>query len=293
VPEPLLVLANRYAGALARRRGSSPLEEYGRAAGIEVEIVPTRNAAELQEILREQVAGRRDRVAVAGGDGTIHAAVQVLAKTDVALGILPLGTANNFATALRLPIDLPSAFRVIAEGEALAVSLGEADGEYFTEAAGVGLFADALALCGSGTTTKSLLRTLAAVGRLWIRHRPHQIELVLDGEERVEEAVMVTVANSFRLGLAIAIAPTARLTDTELDVVVLGALTRGELIPYFRAIRAQSHTMLPKVRHYRAREVTIRSDRTLNVHVDDRVHCRTPVTLHIVPEALRVFVDRL
>jgi diacylglycerol kinase (ATP) len=295
----LLIFANRYAGALSRGPQDRSLAQYAWEAGIEPEIVRTRHARHLQQLLRERVVGSVAKVAVAGGDGTIHAAVQVLAGTGVALGILPQGTANNFATALRLPMDLPSAFRVIAHGEAGDVDLGEcvcvppAQSEYFTEAAGVGLFADALTLSGSGRPTKSLLRTLAAVARLWLTNRRYRISIAVDGAQRTEEALMVTVANSFRLGAAIPIAPSARLTDGLLDVVILGPLTRAEMISYYKAIRAQSHTQLPKVQALKAREVRISARRPLGVHVDDRVRRRTPVTLRVASAALRVMVDRV
>jgi diacylglycerol kinase (ATP) len=291
--EPIQLYANRYAGGLARRGAPAPLVEYAHAAGLEPEVIPTRNARELQQLLRERAVGKVRKVAVAGGDGTIHAAVQVLAQTDVALGILPQGTANNFATALRLPLDLPSAFRVIAEGEARPVSLGDAEGEFFTEAAGVGLFADALAHYGGGRRTKSLARSLATVIRIWLTHTPQPLSLDVDGEHRREEAVMVTVANSFRLGLALPIAPSARVTDDHLDIVILGPLTRAEMVTYYRSIRSQTHTRLPKVQHLTGKEVTIHSRRPLNVHVDDHVRRRTPITIRLVPRALQVLVDRL
>jgi diacylglycerol kinase (ATP) len=289
----LLIFANRYAGGLSRGGQDTPLLEYARAAGFEPELARTRSALELRVQLRERVVGKLSRIAVAGGDGTIHAAAQELAHTDVVLGILPQGTANNFATALRLPMDLPSAFRVLAEGEAQAVSLGDAGGEYFTEAAGVGLFADALVLNRSGRRTKSLLRSLFTAFRLWITNRPHRLTLMVDGERHTEEAVMVTVANSFRLGMGVPIAPDARVTDEHLDVVVLGALTRAEMIAYYKAIRAQSHTELPKVQTLKGREIQLHSIHPLTVHVDDQAHKRTPITIRVVPRALKVMVDRL
>jgi diacylglycerol kinase (ATP) len=291
--EKLLVFANRYARALSRSQQDDPLAQYAREAGLEPEIIRTQNAAHLRQLLTERVVGKVGKVALAGGDGTIHTAVQVLARSGVVLGVLPQGTANNFATALRLPMDLPSAFRVLAEGEERDVDLGEAQGEFFTEAAGVGLFAEALTLSGSGGRTKSLLRTVIAVARLWLAPRSYRLSIELDGERRTEEALMVTVANSFRLGYAIPIAPTARVTDGLLDVVILGPLTRAEMISYYKAIRAQSHTHLPKVELYKAREVRISARRALGVHVDDRVRRRTPITLQVAPAALKVMVDRL
>ena len=104
---------------------------------------------------------------------------------------------------------------------------------------------------------------------------------------------MVTVANSFRIGFAMPIAPTARLTDDYLDVVILGPLTRGEMLSYLKAIRAQSHTQLPKVHVLKGKQIRISSHRSLHVHVDDKANRRTPITIGVVPEALRVMVDRL
>ncbi|HEU4753307.1 MAG TPA: diacylglycerol kinase family protein, partial [Armatimonadota bacterium] len=232
----LLILANRRAGSLARAPGETPLEQFAREAGFEPRVLYTRSAAQLRRILREEVVGRRGRVAVAGGDGTIHSAVQELARTDVALGVLPQGTANNFATALRLPRDLPSAFRVIAEGEERTVSLGLAGAEYFTEAAGAGIFADVLALTSGRHGPLNALRALGVALQTMLAGRFYRFSLEVDGERRVENALSITVANSFSVGYNLPIAPCATLTDRVLDVVIIGALSRSELLPYFRAV---------------------------------------------------------
>lgn len=287
----LVVFANKYAGTLARIQGESPLERFAREAGFEPEVIYTRSSTQLQRRLREMVAAKVDRVAVAGGDGTIHAAVQVLAKTDTVLGILPQGTANNFATALRLPMDLPGAFRTIAEGEVLAADLGDANGEYFTEGAGVGMFADALAVAGCGRT-KSLLRTLKTMVQLLITNRQYRLTLVVDGVPYTEEVLNIVAANSFCIGYNFPIAPNAVLTDAQLDIVVIKALSRREWLPYLKAIRAQAHLALPKVAEFKAKELEIRSRRSIAAHVDDRAWRRTPLKIRVQEKALKVMVDR-
>ena len=292
-PEKLVIFANKYAGALSRLKGETSLEEYAREAGLEAEVVYTNSGIHLRRILREQVIGKLKRVAVAGGDGTIHSAVQVLANSGVEMGILPQGTANNFANALRLPLDLPSAFRVLAEGEARPVSLGEADGEYFTEAAGAGFFAEALALGGAARRAKNPLKMMYAALQLLLTNRAHRLMLDLDGDRLEQEILSVTVANSYCVGLNFPIAPHARLTDDYLDIVIVEPLSRREFIPYYQAMRMQSHTSLPKVRVLRARNIHISARRPVRVHVDDRARRKTPLNIRIVPEGLRVVVDRL
>jgi diacylglycerol kinase (ATP) len=288
----LTIFANRHARTLSRSKGDTALERYAREAGFEPEVVYTNSGIHLRRELRERLPDL-ERVAIAGGDGTVHAAVQVLARAGVEVGILPQGAANNFAGALRLPQDLPTAFRVIAEGVAQPVSLGEADGEYFTEGAGVGIFADTLALTNSGTHSKSVLRTLRVLFRLLVTNQPYRIALTIDGQRLYEDAFNVTIANTYAVGLNFPIAPHARLTDDVLDVVIIGALQRREWLPTYRALMAQAHLDLPQVRSLPGRHIRIESRKPARVHLDDRARKKTPVDIRIVPKALRVIVDRL
>jgi diacylglycerol kinase (ATP) len=289
----IVIFANKHAGALSRDRGKSPFEQYALQAGLEPHIVFTRSASHFRQLLREQVVGKLDRVAIAGGDGTIHNAVQVLAGSGVTLGILPQGTANNFANALRLPMDLPSAFRVISEGEEREVDLGEADGEYFTEAAGVGLFADMLAITHARHDPRTWLPAGIHFLNTILSNRPRRLTVVVDGEPYVEDVLTVTVANSFAVGYNFPIAPFARVTDQQLDVVIINRLDRREVLQYYRAVRAQAHLELPKVRMMKADQVQITARHPMAVHVDDRARKRTPITLRVAPRALKVMVDRL
>ena len=119
------------------------------------------------------------------------------------------------------------------------------------------------------------------------------MRLIIDGETHIERAVMCEVANTYRMAYAVPVAPGAKITDGELDVVVVGDLKRGEMIPYYKAFRAQVHTDLPKVSTTRVKEIRIESRHKLNVHCDDKVVGTTPVTISAQPGALKVLVDRL
>jgi diacylglycerol kinase (ATP) len=292
------VLLNAKAGALKATAGEEEIQRIAHDLALDVQVMTSRSPEETRRILRRLVAEGAPRVAVAGGDGTVSLAVQELAYTDTALAIIPQGTANNFATALRLPLDLPSALRVLQEGVVRAVDLGKVTTNggqatrYFTESAGVGLFADALAIYGPNAN-KNPLKTLYAVLLLTLSLRARRIQLFVDGELHTERAVLCEAANSFRMAHALPVAPGAKVTDGLLDVVIVGDLHRRELIPYYRAFRAQMHQSLEKVTMLRAREVRIASRHRMNVHGDDRVLGITPVTITAEPRALKVLVDRL
>jgi diacylglycerol kinase (ATP) len=286
------ILFNAHAGALHAKAGPEQLKQMAEEIGLDAEIIGTESKEQMLEVIRQAVREGVKKVAVSGGDGTVHLAVQELAKTDSTLGIIPQGTANNFATALRLPQDLPSAVRVLKDGEVRSVDLGKVENVYFTEAAGVGLFADALAIYGAGTN-KNFFRGVYAMLRVYFSATPRRLRLTIDGEREIERAVMCTVANTYRIGAAMPVAPGAKVTDGELDLVIVGDLRRSELIPYYRAFRAQMHMSLPKVSTQRARTVTIETRRPVNVHCDDTVVGTTPVTITAQPGALKVLVDRL
>lgn len=289
--EPIPLILNDKAGKYHSTAGADELQKVADQLGVAARVMATQSTEEMRRLVCQLRDEGAKRIAVAGGDGTIHIAVQELAHSDVALGIVPQGTANNFATALRLPQDLSSALRVLEEGVVKAVDLGYIDGEYFTETAGVGLFADALALYGK--SNKNFFRALAAALRLLFSFRASRIRLTVDGKTTTERAVMCVAANTFRLGVAFPVAPGAKVTDQELDIVILGDLKRSELIPYFRAIRRQLHLSLPKAQSIKGKTIRIESARPMPVHCDDHIIGTTPVTIEVKPGALKVLVERL
>ena len=136
------------------------LRRVSREIGLDADNIPSRSEDETSALVRYFVQQGAERVAVAGGDSTVALAAQELAHKEAALGIIPTGTANNFAAALRLPPDLPSALQVIRTGKVLAVDLGRVGERYFTESAGVGLLADALALLWAQNQQKPAACTL-------------------------------------------------------------------------------------------------------------------------------------
>jgi diacylglycerol kinase (ATP) len=286
------ILLNNQAGTLHSTPGVEQIRELAREVGLEADIVPTRSAQHMRSLLRQLVSENACQVAVVGGDGTVALAVQEVAHSKTALGIIPQGTFNNFANALHLPADLPTALRVIKDGFTREIDLGKVRDRYFTEAAGVGLFADALALYGPDPG-KSAVRALLTLGRIFFSYRPHGIRLIVDGKPIVERAVLCTVANTYRTGSAVPIAPEAKVTDGQLDVVIVGNLHRNELIPYYRALLARRHLSLPKVNTLRATQVRIESRHRMKVHCDDQIVGTTPVNISAEPRALKVLVERL
>lgn len=270
--------------------GQEQLQRMAREADLDTEIIHTKSPEDMTLALQKLVKEGAERVAVAGGDGTVRLAVQTLAQTDTALGILSQGTFNNFASALRVPHNLPAALRMLRDGVVQQVDLGKVGDRYFTESAGVGLFADALALYGQGSN-KNFLRGMYATARLCLAFEAHEMQVVVDGTPHPSRVTLCEVANTYRIAQAVPIAPDADIADGLLDVIILSDLKRHELRPYLRALRAQMHLGMPKVTVLRGREIRFEAAHSRNIHADDQIVGLTPITITVAPNALKVLVD--
>ncbi len=284
------LLMNTRAGAMHAQSGQEQLRRMAQEAGLAIDIIHTESPEDMTKALQKLVSEGAERVGVAGGDGTVGRAVQTLAHTNTALGILSQGTFNNFASALRIPHNLPAALKMLRDGVVQEVDLGKIGERYFTESAGVGLFADALALYGQGTN-KNFLRGLYATARLSLAFRAHEMQVIVDGVPHPSRVTLCEIANTYRIAQAVPIAPEADMTDGLLDVVLLCDIKRGELLSYLRALRAQMHLGLPKVTVLRGREIRIEAHQPQNVHADDQIVAVTPLTVTVAPKALKVLVD--
>lgn len=240
------------------------------------------------QMIRSLQQSGNPRIAVGGGDGTVHSAIQCFPGTESELAIIPMGTHNNFAHALGLPLELEHAVALLETGTAVAVDLGKVKDVYFTEAAGVGVFANILDLYGE--SHQKFWRGLYAIAKTLLGLRARRLRLTIDGRIVSERAVMCTVANGYRLGTGASIAPGASVVDGLLDVVILGDLSRIELFQYFRATTSNAHLHLPKVERLQACEVRIESATPLALHIDDHVVGKTPAVIEIAPKSLKVVV---
>ncbi|GGB06349.1 hypothetical protein GCM10011491_38080 [Brucella endophytica] len=112
-----------------------------RQAGVEFIELPQDSGETPSDAIIKRAA-QVDRIIVGGGDGSLNAAAKGLLATGLPLGVLPLGTANDFARTVGLPFDLPAAVKIIAGGKTAQVDLGDANGHPFLNVASVGFSAD-------------------------------------------------------------------------------------------------------------------------------------------------------
>ncbi|WP_188963187.1 diacylglycerol/lipid kinase family protein [Deinococcus aquiradiocola] len=218
-PVPLLV--NRRS-----RRGEALGHEAAHAllhAGVTARLTFTDDPGSAERALREAVLAGAPRVVVGGGDGSLSLAAHALAGSGVTLGVLPLGTGNTFARSVGVPLDLPGACRVIAEGHVRRVDVGRLNGRAFLNSAALGTSAEI-----ARTLTPELKRRLGLLAWPWVglkvllRHRALQVTVTHGGGQLTVRTHQVLVANGRYVAGPLRAAPDASITDGLLDVLILG-----------------------------------------------------------------------
>lgn len=245
---------------------------------------------EVRQAVREHVVQGTRRVVVAGGDGTITAAVDELAHTDVELAVIPMGTQNNFARTLGVPTDLAAACQLAVNGEAAAVDVGRADGTYFANAVTIGLSSRI-----ARRTPRGLKRVLGQVSygivgmRVLMTSRPFSYTISTADEQRSGRTYQLVVANGRRVGQAVA-APGANAHDGMLDVTVLGNGTRRSLLAAWWDFQWGRHAERDDTVLLRAPEVRVEARPARRVDIDGEVAQGTPTRIWVEPGAVRVVV---
>ena len=269
------------------------------AATLPAEHVETRAAGDGARLAREAAAAGAPLVVAVGGDGTLNEVVNGVrsAEAAVAVGAVLTGRGCDACRNFGVPRDPVTAVRALAEGGDARFDLGLAtwaDGRrrWFTISAGAG-FDAAVARRAQSVRARGTIPYLAAVLASVKSHRSIGATLELDGVGQPPTPVTAVVAANGRwFGGGMKIAPQADPADGMLDVVVLGALGRLELLRWLPTIYPGTHVRHPRVSVRRARSVRVEAAVPLPTHVDGEPTGETPVTLSIEPGALCLRVPR-
>ncbi len=229
-------------------------------------------------LAREAAEGGCQMVVAAGGDGTVHEVInglmQMSSSARPMLGIVPLGSGNDFAITAGVPRGTEPALQLLIEGSGQPVDVGRIrrpDGswEWWNNTVGVGF--DAAVnhrtrrirnLSGFPIYMAATLQTMA------LQHRPCRMRLRCDGDETVRRILMLTIANGHREGGGFIVAPEARIDNGRLDVLHIGPLSRRSMLRLLPRVLQGTHAGFPQVRLQHATRIDAMFENPLPVHAD-------------------------
>jgi diacylglycerol kinase (ATP) len=292
---PVVVVANPSAGRGKGGRLIGKVDRLLNAAGVPHEFRITESAEDLRHQARAAADDGVEVVAVLGGDGSIGLAADSILGTGTALAILPSGTADDFAKAVGVG-RLETAARALAERHIVPIDVVRVttgtERRHFVNIAGAGFDSEVNEAANAMRVDLGATGTyLAAVVRTLSRFTPAVFRIELDGGETIEGPhMLVVVGNGISYGGGMRVTPDASVVDGSLDVLLLGALTKGAFLRAFPKVFRGTHITHPAVRTIRATSLKVEADRRIQVYADGERVGPLPAIFEVVPSALPLIV---
>ena len=239
------------------------------------------------------LAGREADVVVAvGGDGTINEIVNGLRESSAALGVLPIGSGNDFVKMVAIPADFDKAWDILFSGTESRIDLGRANDRLYVNSIGIGLDAAVARTMNRALWLRGKFAYYYGVLANIFFYRNKHIRWNADDSGGENRAVLAAVMNGTTYGGNFRVAPEARCDDGLLDLVIggnYGVLGRLAVLPKFKRGR---HLNFKKVTFIQARSVTIESSDPLPIQIDGEQlpesSVGTEVKIEVIPGGLRV-----
>lgn len=265
------------------------LEERLQYLNLDYQVLYTKapgHAIELAQTAKEKF----ECVVAVGGDGTLNEVVNGLGQSGCTLGLLPVGSGNDFARAVSLETKLDVALNKLLRGRIRAVDLGKVNERYFHNGVGVGFDAHVVhtslkvkRLRGNAIYLYSVLRTL-------FKYRPVSLAMEFNNQTHTSDYFMITVGNGMSLGGGFLLTPDAQIDDGLFDLCLIQNMPMPSVLRNLLKVYSGKHKEDPRVEIVRTENLKIRSREPFAVHVDGELLGMdlTALNVEIIPKALNV-----
>lgn len=287
------LFVNPAAGGGRGARAALPAASALREAGFRVRTVQGTDAADALDRARAVVAEGTGALVAVGGDGMVNLALQAVAGTQVPLGVVAVGTGNDFARCLGLPVGDAAAAGALAadalrQGRVRDTDLGEAGGRWFGSVLATGFDSRVQERGNRIKLPVGRLKYDLAILAELAAFKPYPYKIRLDdGEIQEIEATLVAVGNTAAYGGGMRICPGADPRDGLFDITVVGPASRATLVKVFPRVFKGTHVSHPVVSVHRARRIEITAPGLTGYHDGERLG-PLPLTARCVPGAVRV-----
>lgn len=286
--DALLLVLNARAGRALTLDPESLLPRL-RAAGWDPSIVRTTSPSHARDAIQAHADAGGTAVVALGGDGTVHSVLQGLDLERQSLGIIPVGSGNDIYRNFHRPHDLESALAPILARTTTRWDIGLAGDLRFLNSAGIGLDSETLRVRekSAGWIRRNyallFLKTFAGLQKF-------DVEMTIDGVALRERGWWYIVANGPWIGGGMHICPETSVTNGRFEIMCIGDIPKWRLLQALPRVFKGTHVQLPGVRMLQGQVVILRSvGAPLRVAVDGELADPTPVTMKLLPGALRVF----
>lgn len=247
--------------------------------------------ADKEEIFASVLNGNFDIAVAVGGDGTVSQVASALSGTNIALGIIPFGSGNGLARHLQIPLDAAGAMKLIATGVVQTIDKGTINGQDFFCTCGTG-FDARIGKLFAESTTRGFWTYARLILREYSKYDHEKYRITMDGEVIERDAFLVTVANAGQYGNNTWIAPTARVNDGVLRVVVLKPFRWWKIPSLVNKVFRKQMQHSKYADTFTAKEIVIERAAKGPAHFDgEPAEMDAVLTVNVEPACLKVVVN--
>ncbi len=255
----------------------------------------TRYAGHATELASAAVKEGYEQILVAGGDGTINETAKALVGTQVALGLIPKGSGNGLARELGMPLRYEDALLALQRAQVVACDVGQANGEYFFNLAGVGIEAEiAHQFAEYGKNGARGMWPYFKLGaKAVFSYKPNTLRVTHDGRTEMLAPLTLVFANGTQYGSNFKIAPRASLTDGHFDMVEVADVSKWKLALAAPTFFSKTFRPVEVTRTQHTAHAVIEKEGQIIYHLDGE----PKVTQHkleitLLPRALKLLVPQ-
>lgn len=233
-----------------------------------------------------------DHIIISGGDGSINSFINILKKNDIdiPIGILPLGTANDFAKVLNIPTDIEKACKKILESETKLIDIGKINNEYFVNIASVGIFSNI-----SQTTDRNLINKIGKLAYILngIKQMTNlkKMKVIIESEEysAVENVISILIFNGKTAG-NFKLAYNSLIDDGYFDVIVLKPENLTDLTEVSAAFVTKTHLEkeIKSIKYFKAKKIRIIGKEGYPTDIDGETGPTLPVEIECIHNGLKL-----
>jgi YegS/Rv2252/BmrU family lipid kinase len=286
----LALIVNPLAGGGRTARELSGVQTELRRLALDHHVEQTTSLEHARELAAGAAAAGEIAVAF-GGDGLIGAVADALRHVDGVLGVLPGGRGNDFVRMLGIPASAQAACDVLARGEVRRVDLGAVGDRTFIGIASCGFDSVANRIANETKLVRGRLVYVYGLLRAIAGWQPAAFTVIVDGgEPRTVSGYTVAAANSRYYGGGMMLAPDATLQDGMLDVIMITQVPKLRFLARAPSVLTGDHVRLDNVEVLRARTIEIAASRPFTMYADGDPIAELPVTVRVLPGAVRTLV---
>lgn len=268
----------------------APVIDRFRRSGLQVTLESFEALPALRQDI-DRLRSTHDQLVICGGDGSISSAAGAVMESGLPMGILPMGTANDLARTLQIPLELEEAAGVILAGRLRPIDVGTVNGHTFFNIASIGLSTELARRLDARMKRRfgRLSYALTAI-QVLLSARRLRARIAANGHSRTVKTYQIAVGNGVHYGGGNVISQAAAIDDGRLDLYSLEMRSLWKLVLMFPAFRAGRHGAWKEVRTARSDAFVIETRRPLPVNADGEIVTTTPARFRTHPGAVSVFV---